>query len=177
MKILDIGCGANKYPDAVGIDRVQLPEVDVKWDIEQFPYPFKNGAFDMVVMQHVLEHVSREDMKNVKIIEECYRLLKPAGTLVVEVPLGQWLLFDPTHKNYVGHWYWNYFSHDFPLNYYTDARFKLVKADVIGLHGVRGIERFTRLLNQMYQKSPGAVERLVNFLNLDIAVKYELKKV
>jgi len=177
MKILDIGCGNNKYPDAVGMDRAQLPEVDIVQDIEQFPYPFHDDAFDMVVMQHVLEHVSRENMANIKIIEECYRILKPAGTLMVEVPLGHWLWFDPTHKNYVGHWYWNYFSHDFPLNYYTNARFELTKAEVVGLHGIRGIERFTQLMNTCYQRSPGLVERLINFLNLDIAVKYVLRKV
>ena len=124
-----------------------------------------------------IKHVPRYKQYSIKIIEECYRLLKPNGTLLVEVPIGQWLMYDPTHVNYVGFWYWKYFSNDFPLNYYTDARFELVKADVVGLHGINGIKIFTGFVNRLYQKTPAGIERLINFLNLDIAVKYELRKV
>jgi predicted SAM-dependent methyltransferase len=177
MKYLDIGCGNNKYIGAIGMDRVKLPGVDIVHDMESFPYPFEDNTFDKVIMQHVLEHVSKENMNNIKIIEEIYRILKPGGLLKVEVPIGQWFHFDPTHKNYVGRWYWSYFSEDFPLNYYTHARFELMESKVVGLHCVKGIEMFTPFLDKLYQITPNGIERLINFLNVDVAIKYELKKV
>ena len=176
-RILDIGCGNNKYPNSIGMDRVKLPNVDIIHDMEDFPYPFINNSFDTIVMQHVLEHVSKENMANIKIIEEIYRLLRQNGTLIVEIPLGQCFLFDPTHKNYVGYRYWDYFSEDFPLNYYTHARLKLKSAEIVGFHGINGIERFTWLANKAYQITPSGIERLICFLNMDMFVKYTLEKV
>lgn len=176
-QILDIGCGNNKYPCSLGMDRVKLPSVDIIHDIEDFPYPFINNSFDTIVMQHVLEHVSKENMANIKIIEEAHRLLRPKGTLIVEIPLGPCFNFDPTHKNYVGYWYWNYFSEDFPLNYYTHARFKLKSAEIVGLHGIPKIEKLTKLANKAYQITPAGIERLICFLNMDMFVKYTLEKV
>jgi uncharacterized protein YcsI (UPF0317 family) len=39
MKILDIGCGREKYPDAIGIDKTNLPGVDVVIDFEKKKLP------------------------------------------------------------------------------------------------------------------------------------------
>lgn len=179
MEILDIGCGTNKYPfgKVTGMDIVDLLGVDIIHDMESFPYPFESESFDEIIMQHSLEHVSKDNGANIKIIEEIHRLLKPNGILKVEVPIGQWFLYDPTHKNYVGYWYWKYFSVDFPLNFYSPARFKLVNAELVGLHGLKHIEVFTYLLNWFYQKTPNGTERLINFVNLDAAIRYDLVKV
>jgi len=180
MEILDIGCGNNKYNNnsdhVIGMDKVDLPNVDVIHDMEQFPYPFNDCSFEKVIMHHSLEHVSKENNTNIKIIEEIHRILKTNGLLIVEVPIGQWFLYDPTHKNYVGVWYWKYFSHDFPFNYYSSVRFDLQSAELIGLHGIYRIEKLTSLFNWMYQKVPSSIERFINFVNLDIAVKYTLRK-
>lgn len=178
MKILDIGCGVNKHkenPDdvVIGMDRVSLPSVDVIHDMEKFPYPFKDKEFDKVVMHQTLEHVSKENMANVKIIEEIYRILKSDGILEVDVPLGECFYYDPTHKNYVSYWYWLYFSKDFPLNYYTTVRFKMIEHEIMG---VRYLGFSKPLLNWLYQKNPCVIERLINFLNYDVIVKYVLKK-
>lgn len=177
MKILDIGCGNNKYPGSIGMDIAKLPCVDVLHNFDSFPYPFEDGSFNMIVMQHVLEHVGRENRHNIKIIEECHRILKDDGILEVEVPIGQFLLYDPTHVNYVGCWYWRYFSNDFPLNYYTHARFELIESHVVGLYGINVLSRFTKHLDTLYQKTPEGVERLINFLNLDMCVRYTLRKI
>ena len=50
-KILDLGCGANKYPGSIGIDRLKLPGVDIVHDLNVFPYPFKNNSFEKVFVQ------------------------------------------------------------------------------------------------------------------------------
>jgi len=172
MKILDIGCGANKHAgsDVTGMDIVNLSGVDIIHNIEIFPYPFEKSSFDTVIMHHVLEHVTRTNGTNIKVIEEVHRLLKPHGKLVVDVPIGQWFYYDPTHKNYVGYWYWKYFSHDFPLNYYTHARFNLKYAELVGIHGIKYIEKLTPVFNKLYQLSPEGMERFINFINLDAAI-------
>lgn len=179
IKTLDIGCGNNKYigyGEIIGMDIVDLPGVDIIHDMGRFPYPFDDCLFDKIIMQHTLEHVSKENNTNIKIIEEVHRLLKPNGELIVEVPLGQWFNYDPTHKNYVGYWYWKYFSDDFPLNYYTDIRVELVKAELVGIHGLKYIEYLTFVFNWLYQRSPEGMERFISFINLDAAIKYTLRK-
>jgi SAM-dependent methyltransferase len=181
---LDIGCGNNKhkgkeyigelqYERVIGLDIADLPSVDVVHNMEEFPYPFSNETFDNVVMHHSLEHVSKENNKNIKIIEEIHRLLKPDGILIVDVPIGHWFTYDPTHKNYVGFWYWKYFSTDFPLNYYTTARFKLMECKLIK---ITCFEKISPIFKQIYKMSPTMAERIIGFLHLDAEVQYTLKK-
>ena len=56
-KTLELGCGRNKHPDAVGIDRIRLPGVDVVHDLNRFPYPFPENTFSTVYATHVIEHL------------------------------------------------------------------------------------------------------------------------
>ena len=41
-KILDVGCGQNKYPGAIGIDSNPRANADVTHDLGVLPYPFAN---------------------------------------------------------------------------------------------------------------------------------------
>lgn len=179
MRTLDIGCGNNKYEGnvretVIGMDKINLTGVNIIHDMEQFPYPFEDKTFNTVIMRHSLEHVSKDN--NIRIIEEVHRILSPGGLLSVEVPIGQWFHYDPTHKNYVGYWYWKYFSDNFPLNFYTKARFKLLNAELVGIHGIRYIDHLTFMFKWLYSRSPEGMERFINFMNLDAAVLYTLRK-
>jgi len=44
--VLDVGCGRYKIPKAIGIDRCKFPEVDVVHDLDKYPWPFEDNAFD-----------------------------------------------------------------------------------------------------------------------------------
>ena len=57
-QVLDVGCGINKYPGAIGIDRIAGTRADVLCDLDRFPYPFADASFDEVRAVHVIEHVS-----------------------------------------------------------------------------------------------------------------------
>ncbi|MFM8440464.1 MAG: methyltransferase domain-containing protein, partial [Acidobacteriota bacterium] len=57
MKILDVGCGTNKFPGAIGLDNNPRTAADVIHDLGSTPYPFDDNEFDLVVSRHVIEHV------------------------------------------------------------------------------------------------------------------------
>lgn len=93
-KILDIGCGRDKIPEAIGLDHMSLPGVDVVCDLNE-RLPFEDGEFDVVYSNQVLEHVSNM----IGLVEEINRVLVPGGLMVAHVPYfrSSWAAVDPTH--------------------------------------------------------------------------------
>jgi ubiquinone/menaquinone biosynthesis C-methylase UbiE len=68
------------------------PIVDVKADICDLP--FEENAFDIIFCNHVLEHI--EDDK--KAMSELYRVLKPGGMGIFQIP--QDLNLDKTYEDF-----------------------------------------------------------------------------
>jgi SAM-dependent methyltransferase len=97
-RVLDLGCGTCKEPDAVGVDNVGLPGVDLVHDLLDFPYPFADGSAREVYLKHVVEHFPLPDIQ--RILGEVYRVLEPGGLVHVRVPhvfsVAAWE--DPTHR-------------------------------------------------------------------------------
>ena len=56
-RILDIGCGTNKVPGAIGMDVNPRTAADVIHDLDVLPYPFADDEFDHVEAAHCLEHL------------------------------------------------------------------------------------------------------------------------
>jgi SAM-dependent methyltransferase len=54
--------------------------------------PFRDGAFDLIVLWQVLEHVIGDGAKRA-LIAECVRVLRPGGDLLIETP-NQWFPVD-----------------------------------------------------------------------------------
>jgi SAM-dependent methyltransferase len=98
--IIDLGCGDAKEPGAVGVDNVLLPGVDCIHDLHDVPYPFDDSSSEIIFLKHVIEHFTLEEQN--RVLDECYRLLRPGGTLIIRVPhinsVAAWI--DPTHKAY-----------------------------------------------------------------------------
>lgn len=59
------------------------PLADVKADL--CALPFDDNAFNLVLCNHVLEHITNDK----KAMEELYRILKPGGTAILQVPLDE----------------------------------------------------------------------------------------
>ena len=55
---LDVGCGTRKLPGAVGVDQSRASHADVFHALEKFPWPFPDNSFDLILLSHVLEHLS-----------------------------------------------------------------------------------------------------------------------
>jgi len=59
------------YPTASDVERIDILDI-----------PYLDGSFDLVIANHILEHVA-DDMKALK---EVYRILKPAGHAIIQTP-------------------------------------------------------------------------------------------
>ncbi len=70
---------------------LESPIADIHFDIQEIP--MEDNLFDVVICNHVLEHV--EDDK--KAMSEFYRVLKPGGFAILQVP--QDINLDITHED------------------------------------------------------------------------------
>ena len=113
MKILDLG-GLRKQKESEDIVTVNIGGLgDVEYDLNKFPYPFKDNMFDEVRIYHTLEHLERP----IKVMEEVWRILKPEGIVKIKVPY--WKLFstfsNPFHLHeFKEEWFYN-LSPDAPI--------------------------------------------------------------
>ncbi len=129
MKILDVGCGINKHPGSIGIDRNAATRADIVADLDHFPFPVRDGAFDQVRAIHVIEHVA--DV--IKTMEEFHRVLKPGGRVILATPhYTDFSSFcDPTHRWHLNSFSFRYFGTDNAgFGYYSQARFREISVRV-----------------------------------------------
>ena len=123
LKVLDVGCGINKYPGAIGIDRNPASRADVLCNLDRLPYPFRENSFDQLRAIHVIEHVS--DV--MAAIEEFHRLVRPGGVIRIETPhySDHSSFCDPTHKNHLTSFSFRYFGEDHGgFGYYSKVRLR-----------------------------------------------------
>lgn len=129
MKILDVGCGNNKTPGAVGLDNNPRTGADVLHDLGEIPYPFADNEFDLVVSNHVVEHVP--DM--IAFITELHRVTRPGGLIRLLTPHytnPDWAN-DPTHRNHINSYTFNTFIAGREVfDFYTEVRLKLRRCHV-----------------------------------------------
>ena len=162
-RTLDVGCGWNKTPGAIGIDSNPRADADVIHDLGVFPYPFANDEFDEVVCRHVAEHVP--DV--MAFVTELFRITKPGGRIRITTPHysnPDWPT-DPTHRNHFNSYSFNCFIDErqvFP--FYTEVRLKPIRTYVslanllraVGLEFIVNLDqrwpglRFTRKFWEFY---------------------------
>jgi SAM-dependent methyltransferase len=151
MKILDVGCGSNKYEGAIGLDNNPRTAADVIHDLGVIPYPFPDDEFDLIVSRHVIEHVP--DV--MAFITELHRITKHGGKIRLVTPHytnPDWAT-DPTHRNHFNSYTLNTFLPDRQVfDFYTDVTLKPVKnyVSLLNLWRSLGIE----FLVNLDQKSP-----------------------
>jgi len=162
-KVLDVGCGWNKTPGAIGIDANPKTHADIIHDLGSIPYPFPDDEFDEVICRHVAEHVP--DV--MAFVAELHRITKSGGTILIVTPHysnPDWPT-DPTHRNHFNSYSFNCFVEDRQLfPFYTDVRLKPIRTYVslanvwrlIGLELIVNIDqrwpklRFTRKFWEFY---------------------------
>lgn len=129
VRILDVGCGINKYPGSVGIDRLPATAADIVADLDIFPWPVETSSFDEVRATHVIEHVA--DI--VRTMEEFHRVGRPGARVLVTTPhYTDFSSFcDPTHRWHLNSFSLRYFGEDNAgYGYYSSARFREISTHV-----------------------------------------------
>lgn len=83
---LDLGCGKNKQPGFLGVDKLPFPGVDVVGDIgiTGVAWPWPNDSVDEVWCSHFLEHL--EAAERVHFFNELHRVLRKGGKATITTP-------------------------------------------------------------------------------------------
>lgn len=146
---LNLGCGRKYLVGYVNCDLSREVKADKYFDLNSFPYPFESECADEILLDNVLEHL--DDI--LRVMTELHRILRPGGRLRVLVPYGKsdWALQDPTHKHFFTEQSLNYFVEGNPYNYYTNVRFRMVRARLYGdrttwRHRIRNMLPFKSVL-------------------------------
>lgn len=83
--------------DAVDVNDTRVSREGYRFTrVEGVALPFPDASFDLVVSNHVIEHVGEEDMQ-VRHLEEIARVMRPDGRGYIAVP-SRWMLVEPHFK-------------------------------------------------------------------------------
>ena len=122
---LNLGSGEQLLEGYVNFDCVKVEKhgkrTDVIGKIQELKLIWKDACFDSIIAFHSLEHLTRPEV--VQAIKDCFHILKPGGTLVVEGPdvLGAYEYYVNQKKNVAGYIYC-IFGEDFSSrNKYGDS--------------------------------------------------------
>ena len=128
-RVLDAGCGINKFPGAIGVDTHPASRADVIANLDQPPLPFADGSFTEIRATHVIEHVSSV----MQTMEDFHRMLVSGGRLIIVTPhYTDFSSFcDPTHRWHLNSFSLRYFGEEHGgFGYYSDCRFREISTRV-----------------------------------------------
>jgi SAM-dependent methyltransferase len=130
-RILLVGAGAREMSCRAGeiivrVDRVADLSPDVVWDLENFPWPFQDDSFHEIICTDVLEHLS--DI--VRTMEEIHRVAKNQCIVAITTPHFSCSnsFTDPTHRQHLGFFSFDYFTGENQWGFYTRVRFRKSRA-------------------------------------------------
>ena len=147
--ILHIGAGKRKLLGATTLDINPRCQPDVLWDLNRFPYPFPADRFDLIVCEHVLEHL--QDV--IRVMEELHRIAKPQGRIWVRVPHFTSLNFntDPTHAHAFSSRSFDYLCLGTDLSGYDYSTVRFRK--LVGKMTMRPLTPLNRLLMRLINRN------------------------
>jgi hypothetical protein len=142
---LNLGCGNNKLPGFLNVDKAAGCAPDRVVDLESFPWPFDDDSVGEVVLRHVLEHLGAAPEVYLGVFRELYRVCAKDTTVTITVPHPRHddFLNDPTHVRAVTPQGLELFSKkrnrewakggyaNSPLGLYLDVDFEIVRATYV----------------------------------------------
>jgi len=114
---LNLGCGEEPQRGFINVDMLNLPGVDVVWDLEEYPWPFPENSIDLIVASQLVEHVNPHKGNFIKFMDEAWRVLKVHGQFMLATPYAGSMGYfqDPTHCNPCNEYTWEYFDPISPM--------------------------------------------------------------
>jgi len=133
--IVELGCGQKKKPGRIGIDKLDLPNVDIVADLENGLSFLPDNSVDQIHSRSVLPHI--ENFEN--LMREIVRVLKKNGTAHIFVPhfSNPYYYSDYTHTTFFGLYTFYYFvdtKHQLKRkipNFYTDIRINILSQQLV----------------------------------------------
>lgn len=120
FKKLNLGCGQFPKEGYVNLDIDKNSLADIICDLNKFPYPLKDNSFELIVADHVLEHLNY----TFKVMQELSCILTTNGKLIIRVPHFSRGFTHPDHKIGFDVSFPFYFSKEFKGGY-TGVEFRL----------------------------------------------------
>jgi len=174
-KILDLGSGLKKNSNAIRVDINSEVNPDVVHDLNNFPYPFENEYFDMIIMDNVIGELNNFW----KVMNEIYRISKFDSDIVISVPYfrSSYAFIHPNIKSFFTVKTFEYFDPENELykRYkYSNSTFKVTKLRFN--EGFRSglVKSITRYVAN---KNPNFYERILSHLIPLEAITFYLKKI
>ena len=170
LKKLNIGCGIHPRKGYVNLDIAKLPHVDIIHNLDKYPWPFKDNTFDEIFCDNVLEHLE----SITRPMEEIYRICKPNAKIIIKVPIfpSVYAAVDPTHKQFFTYMTFDYFKAGYSLNYYSKARFNILKRRIMFSSAIPGLTTFFNCSERMQKFYTVALSFLIpaNWLYFELEV-------
>jgi SAM-dependent methyltransferase len=148
---LNLGCGRKHRAGAVNLDRTLASNPDVVHDLDIRPWPFADNRFDQVYAFDVIEHLA--DI--VGVMEELHRICRDGASIEISVPhfSSANAFTDPTHRHFFSRFSFDYFDSTHEFSFYSDARFRVVRSNLIFTPGL-----MNRLINRLANRYPKQYE-------------------
>jgi len=146
---LNLGAGLRPRPDCLNVDLRGNP--DLRWDLDEYPYPLPRDHFECIYATDVVEHL----MSVQRFVEEAHALLRPDGVLEITTPhfSSSNSYTDPTHRHHLGYFSFDYFTEGHQWNFYSSARFEIVERVLVFSPGplARLVQRLANRRPQLYE--------------------------
>ena len=116
---LDLGCGANKQRNFVGMDVRPLDGVDIVHDVNVHPWPLPDECTTRIMASHLVEHIPPTAINGkgtwfpfIEFMDEAWRISKVGCEFMIAAPywLSPGFAQDPTHCNSINETTFAYFD-------------------------------------------------------------------
>jgi len=94
---LHLGCGNKILDNFINVDYYNNKYADKLVNLNE-KLPYQSESIDLIYSDNVFEHIQNF----LQLMQECNRVLKPNGTLIIKVPYfkSKHAFVDPTHINF-----------------------------------------------------------------------------
>jgi SAM-dependent methyltransferase len=160
--VVELGCGTAPTTDAIGVDRLDLPGVDIVADIEDGLGFLPDASVDVLRATSVLEHITDLDL----LVREAARVLKRTGRFEVFVPhfSNPYHYSDPTHVRSFGLYTFGYYADGrSPFRrrvpqFYNELSLVIVRQELVFASPFRGRNYVKKALGRLVNLSMWATE-------------------
>ncbi|NPA24260.1 MAG: methyltransferase domain-containing protein [Deltaproteobacteria bacterium] len=163
---VELGCGARRESFAecgrIGIDRVELDNVDIVADLEQGLSFLPDRSVDVIHARSLFEHIENFEL----LLGEILRVLKDDGRARILVPhfSNPYHYSDPTHVRFFGLYSFYYFcrpecqpARKVPV-FYTAARLRIHSLKLVFKSPFTVRRRIKKLWQKLFNLSPAMQE-------------------